>query len=359
MRLSRVGVGVVLAIGMGVGAADAHAQLPPEVEFRIGMYLQVESQYSSLGTPEEGRFDMGLNRARALLEMTVNEWIFARLEPDFGRNRARVRNGYIEFRFDDALNLRAGQFKKPFGLIQRTSSSVIPVIERPTTILGLASRVEVRGEPIELPDGRSLVADEQTLLDVMGFQGYSVGAVMEGTAGRLEYAGGVFEGPLDAPAELGLSGVSARAAYMVTFGLKVGGAVSHSRIRFEDEQHDGTVGSVEVQLSEPGFPGFGLLGEGVWGSGVGTGTDFSGVHVIGWVHRGVGGRVSGVEPLVRFSRGDPDTDGDDDAGTLLTAGLNIYFGDRNRLMLNWDVYSAQNDAIGTESALRAQAQVRF
>jgi hypothetical protein len=111
--------------------------------------------------------------------------------------------------------------------------------------------------------------------------------------------------------------------------------------------------------SDPGQSGPGLYAEGVFGRGVGTGTDIAGGQVMAWLHRTMSGRFTGVEPLVRASYGDPDVDLDDDGGLLLSAGINLYMGGRNRLMLNWDVYSAQDERIGTEGALRAQAQVRF
>ena len=98
----------------------------------------------------------------------------------------------------------------------------------------------------------------------------------------------------------------------------------------------------------------------MFGSGAGTGTNFAGTHAIVWWHGATArGRLKGIEPLVRASWGDPDTAGAEDSGTLLTAGVNAYFGGRNRLMLNWDVYAGANDDIGTESALRLQAQVLF
>lgn len=357
--MRHTGAGSALAIAVGaalLAARPAAAQLPENVNFEAGMYLQVQAQVSSLGTPEEGRTLMNLHRARVLLGMTIDEWISARFEPDFGEGRARARNAYVEFAFDDAARISIGQFKKPFGLIQRTSSSLIPVIQRPTEILGLPDRVAARTEPVALPDGEAVFGDEQTLLDAMGYQGYALGLTLAGTTGPIEYAAGVFEGPVETS---GRSGAAARASYMVFPGLRLGGAVSHSRIRFDDVERDGTAGAVELAWNEPGWPGFGVLGEVVRGRGVGTGTDFAGGHVIGWLHRGIGGRVSGIEPVVRVSWGDPDIDAADDAGTLLTAGLNIYFGGRNRFMIDWDVYASQNDAVGTESALRAQAQVRF
>lgn len=345
----------VVMAGLALSAATP-VRAQPEVRARLGAYLQVETQWSSLGTREDGNITTDLHRVRPRVDFEVGEWISGRIEPDFAGGRVRLRSAYIAFDLGGA-ELTFGQFKKPFGLIQLTSSSAIPVIERPTAIAGLNDRFD--GLPlVELPDGRSIVPDEQTILDLQAFQGYAVGAAVGGDAGRLSWQAGIFEGPVESTA-LGRSGVAGRATFAVVPDVRVGAGVSHSRLRFEDEERDGTAGSVEVAVGQPARPGFGVLSEGVFGSGAGTGTNFAGAHAIVWWHGATSGRITGVEPLARVSWGDPDTDGEEDAGMLFTAGVNLYMGGLNRLMLNWDVYRSSFDSIGTESALRVQAQVRF
>ena len=49
--------------------------------------------------------------------------------------------------------------------------------------------------------------------------------------------------------------------------------------------------------------------------------------------------LSLLEPLVRVSYGDPDTDAGGDHGWLLTPGVNVHFTGRNRLALNLDYWS--------------------
>lgn len=357
--MRRIGSAAVAAVLLaGVTATAARAQLPGEVTVNVGMYLQVESQYSTLGTAAEGRHRIQVNRARPIFELTLDDWITAELVPDFGKGDVRLRDAWIRFAFDDAANVRVGHFKKPFGLIERTSSSMLPVIQRGTEILGLRERIATRTGPVTLPDGTTLMGDPQAIMEAMNYLDFGMGVAVEGQTGRLEYVAGLFEGPAGSA---GRKGASARAALMVLPGLKLGAAVSHSQIRFveDEDERKGTAGSVEVAWNEPGWPGFGVLAEVMRGRGVGSGTDVAGGHVIGWLHRGIGGRVSGIEPVVRVSWGDPDTDAPDDGGTLVTAGFNVYFGGRNRLMFDVDVYSSQHDAVGTEAALRAVAQVRF
>ena len=351
---------VVWALALVSRTGVLRAQTPPDMQIRVGLYAQVHTEASSLGTAQDGRVFMEIQRARPRVELTLNDWVHAVVEPDFGQNRARLRNAYIGFDVTDAVTIRMGQFKKPFALIQRTSSSVVPLIQRGVRIAGLEERVETRGEPVTLPDGSALIADEQTLLDAFGYQGYAVGAALALTAGRLELEAGVFEGPTGG-AETGgrRGGAAARAAAVVASDVRIGTSLSHSRLAFAEEARDGTAGSVELAWSDPGKGGPGLYTEGVFGRGVGTGTDFAGGQMMAWLHLPVGGRFTGVEPLLRASYGDPDVDESDDGGLLFSAGVNLYMGGRNRLMVNWDVYTAQDERIGTEGALRAQAQVRF
>src|SRR5690606_39426924 len=74
-----------------------------------------------------------------------------------------------------------------------------------------------------------------------------------------------------------------------------------------------------------------------------TGAEFTGVQ--GWLAYRTGRiaeKLSGIEPLVRVSYGDTDA-GDAGAvvsgGTLITPGVNFYFGPLNRLMVNYDIWS--------------------
>jgi hypothetical protein len=361
--MRHTGLIVLAAIGglaLVWNPGSLRAQVPPDMQIRLGIYAQVHVEASSLGTTQDGRVFMELQRVRPRFELTLNDWVEAVVEPDFGQNRARLRNAFIAFEVTEAATIRVGQFKKPFGLIQRTSSSLVPVIQRGVRIAGLADRVETRGEPETLPGGAVLIADEQTMLDTFGYQGYAVGAAVAVRAGRLEFETGVFEGPTGSAEQGGRrGGAAARVGLLVAPGVRLGSALSHSRLAFGEELRDGTAGSVELAAGDPGQAGPGLLAEGVFGRGVGTGTDFAGGQVIAWLHRTMSGRFVGVEPLVRASYGDPDVDEDDDGGLLFSAGVNLYMGGRNRLMLDWDVYSAQDERIGTEGALRAQAQVRF
>ena len=69
-------------------------------------------------------------------------------------------------------------------------------------------------------------------------------------------------------------------------------------------------------------------------------------------------KAAGIEPMIRASWADPDTDTDDDGGLLLTPGLMLYFQGRNGLAANFDTYLPQNDA-DTEWSLKFQLFLYF
>jgi hypothetical protein len=70
-----------------------------------------------------------------------------------------------------------------------------------------------------------------------------------------------------------------------------------------------------------------------------------------------GERIVGVEPVARVSFGDPDTDAADNGGTLLTPGVMFYFGGRNKIGANLDIYSPQGG--DSEYSLKVQTYLYF
>ncbi|MDH3369454.1 MAG: hypothetical protein OEO17_16580, partial [Gemmatimonadota bacterium] len=67
--------------------------------------------------------------------------------------------------------------------------------------------------------------------------------------------------------------------------------------------------------------------------------------------------ISHVEPVGRVSWGDPDTDLADDDEWLFTPGFVVYFSGRNKIGVNFDVWSP--GAGSTETSLKVQAYLHF
>lgn len=138
----------------------------------IGGFVQANGEFGdapdSRWTSNDDRFL--LRRARLNLTATLANDFSAKIEADFGANslsagagaRAQLTDGYIQWSKYDFANVRAGQFKTPFGYEQLVSDTKILTIERslPSDRLTVSRQigVAVSGE----------VADKKL--------GYSVGA---------------------------------------------------------------------------------------------------------------------------------------------------------------------------------------
>jgi len=70
-----------------------------------------------------------------------------------------------------------------------------------------------------------------------------------------------------------------------------------------------------------------------------------------------GHRFAGVEPLLRFSFGDPDTGVANDGGVVVTPGLMLYVAGRTKIGLNLDVWSPQTG--NTEHSIKIQSYLYF
>ena len=69
--------------------------------------------------------------------------------------------------------------------------------------------------------------------------------------------------------------------------------------------------------------------------------------------------LEAIEPLFRVTWGDPNTDVDDDAGWGFTPGVQFFFYKRNKLALNWDIATWEEDGIRSENSFKAQVQFHF
>lgn len=360
---------VVLAL-TGAAAAPLAAQAPP---VRVDLTGRVHVQWSSTSLDESEAGDAAaasstfeMRRVRLAGRIRVGDWITALVEPDFAMSRLRLKSGWVALELDSALVLRAGQFKKPFSLIELTSSTQYPAIERGTRIRGLSQYLLLQADPPPPPDGTGLApADQQELLGAQLYSGRDIGAALEGRRGPLGWSVGLFNGAggdrQDHNDAKSLAGRVTWTAAAAGTPLRVGAGWSRREGQRPATGETRTGNAFEVDAELGGFRrGWWLLGEVAGGSNVASGGRFIGAH--GLVSRFVatgGERVEGVEPLVRVSYGDPDDGAAGDAGTLVTPGVNLYFFGRNRLMLNWDAYLPENDGAGMQHAARVQLNVHF
>lgn len=305
---------------------------------------------------------------RLAATLVIDDWITGMVEPDFALGRLQIRQAWMELGFHPAFGVRGGQWKKPFSLIQLTSSAQIPMIERNVRIRGLEDAL-AEGLPAgTLTEfrGSALPGEEQALLEVLGYDAYDLGAAVRGRMGGFGYEVGVFNGTgsdrrdeNDGKSLAGRATYTLPTSYPVTVG--VGGSRRDLLVDVEEvtvTEH-GTAWEADLEVGAYRRPGVWLLAEYAQGDNLVAG-DFRGSQAVATYYVPTGAaRIEGVEPVFRWSYGDPDTAIDGDAGMLFTPGLNLHFFGRNKLMLNWDVYVPEADELSSENALRAQMQLYF
>jgi len=386
--------GIVAAAALGAAAVARPAQGQVQLESgatTIGLSgrFQVQaisgscSDYDSSAPPstlcseDVPALDMFIRRARLTLDVTFNEWISGRFEPDFAEvDGVTLKDAYglLDLRpGDDRLEARIkiGHFKRPFDGFQMTSSTQILTIERDLDIPGVSGTT-------------ALSLDELTTRNHLSDR--DIGVMVDGaTAGdRFHFWLGVFNGSSDTDngdldTEKQFIG---RARYGFDLGehpLAVSGAVAVTDIPY--------LGADEA-LDARYFAAFELFAEvGGWGGGphVQTGIVFGKnalenelgeapdlavgdplASMLTWQAIGsykldVGDAffIEAIEPLIRITVADPNTDIDSNTVFGFTPGVQIFFGGRNKLALNYDFVSFGGDGVDSESSFKAQYQFHF
>lgn len=294
---------------------------------------RVQTQLNTTTVDSEPDAQLFLRRARIELDLEVSDLVSGRLQTDFAGERVSVKDAYLQLRLSPAFRVVAGKAYRPFGLLEQTSSIRILPIERGLSIRGVAD------------------VDEYRLINTLGYSDRDVGLQVAGAPSGaplgLSYAAGVFAGPQlpGRPANTSPFQLAARGVLEPVEGLRLGAGWSARAFSPADTVEARRGDAFEVDLEIGGFdPGVHFLGEVTTGDmDPFSGGEFFGAQ--GWLGfrtQPVSTWISAVEPILRVSYGDFDDAGQDrSGGTLLTPGINVYFGGYNRVMFNYDVWSPQ------------------
>lgn len=338
-------IGIALALPMG-----AAGQIPVVATEDVGISLtgRLQPQFNT-SSADTVASTFEFRRARIGVDVVIDEWIEGRVEWNFAHT-ARLEDGYVNLALDPMLELQVGQFKKPFSRLELTSSSRIVPIEFGLRIRGVESN-----------------AEHYLLLEENVYLGREIGAQVHGQLGPVGYALGAFNGsdqnnrdtndgksfagrlnlkPFDAPFEIG-AGASYRDVLLVDSldqSFTEEGVAIEADLQWGAFRRAGPYVLLEVMQAENFETGDPMIG---------------GAGILAWFVPLEANRIEGIEPLFRGSYGDPSTDFEDNAGILMTPGLNLYFHGRNRLMVNWDYFMPELEAADPESAIRAQLQLFF
>ncbi|HEX7240767.1 MAG TPA: porin [Longimicrobiaceae bacterium] len=347
-------LGLALSLAVAGGAAAQQPVVFRSNALEVSVNGRVQTQLNTTTVETEPAAEIALRRVRLEATVKVNEWVTGKIQPDFAGSRVTLKDAWVKFAFAPGLQLLAGQAHRPFGTIVQTSSARILPVERGARIRGLSGAL----------DHHNLIVD-------LGYADRDVGIQLLSDPERVfSYAAGVFNGPARAQAaELDSYQLAARAAFRPAKRLKVGASYSgRDFVVTEGEPEEsrrllwGNAVALDVEYGAYA-PGLHLVGELSYGD-YNPSVDARFLGAQGWLgYRtgALGRRLTAAEPVLRVSHGDPSANGkgdEDGGGTLVTPGLNFYFGPLNRIMLNYDLWLP--DAGGDrEGSFKAQFQVAF
>lgn len=368
-------------------AAQETALRAGAAEVRVGGQLQFQALASSCTgfPPAEGSacteqapgLDWYIRRMRLSLDVRVNDRIEARVQPEFGQadglDAFVLRDAYGRLRLNPAARLTIGNFKRPFDGFQLTSSSRTLTIERDVDIPGVPG-----------PVAGSL--DELT--SRLGLSDRDLGVMVDGATadGRARYWIGAFNGNgpeanRDVNTEKQFVGrVEVRlGGDALPLAVAVAGALTDVPFTHPAGRRDATyfgAGELWAELGSFG-PGPHVQAGLVFGGNplqtpAGGAPDFAADDEMArmWAFQAIGGYrvavaegwnewIEAVQPVFRVTRADPNTPLGGDENWGLTPGVQLFFHERNKLAVNWDVALFDAEGAGVEHSLKAQLQVHF
>jgi hypothetical protein len=348
----------LLFVGLALFATSATAQVELEsgaAKIKITGRLQPIYEYSS--SAEELSSIFLIRRARITMEITINDWIRGKIQPDYStgfglENGLRLKDAYIDFVFSEPFRIRMGQFKRPFDMFELTSSTQILVIERTGFVRGVDDCA-----------GVGSICSYSRMTEKLGFADRDVGFEIGGMiAGHWVWSASMTNGAIfeDIVTFTDVSGADSLVfSDGKSFGgrleyrgsdLKIGGNVAahdYSNAVREDVVEYGLGYGVDLDWGSYSRPGLHVK------AGVTAGDNWkvldptTGDPATFWTTQGIlayrfgitdNRYLESIEVVGRASYTDPDTDVSDNEGLLLTPGLVTYFLGRNKAAINVDIY---------------------
>ncbi|MGE0161183.1 MAG: porin [Gemmatimonadales bacterium] len=310
----------------------------------IGGRFNPQFAWSSVGAAEN---DFFIRRARLTFNLTVNDFIDARIEPDFAGTTS-LRDAWVRFNFSDAFTLAAGQFKRGFDIFTLSSSVDLSLIERDGRVEGLSTC-----------SGVGSVCSFGRFMESLQYADRDMGLRVEGASERVSYIVTLTNGTgLNSADENDTKSAAGRLTVALTDDVRLTSQLSlHDYV---DADGDATAiafgGDVEVGTWRDGMHlQAGLVTGDNWmilDPSLDPASFLAMQGVVTYYMPMDGTRLIGVEPLARVSWADPDTDSDDDAGIVFTPGLMFYLVGRTKIGANLDIYSPQTGS--QETSLKIQ-----
>lgn len=351
-------LGRTLAIGVLVLLSAPHtASGQTEIRARSATLTvggRLHAQASASSAEEAVSFDTFLRRARVFVGIEINDFLDARILPDFAGGKTALQDAYVRLNFDPAFRVSMGQFKRASEVFELDSSTRLAIIERDGRVAGVDDCTGVAG-----------VCSFSRMMEKLEYSGRDTGVRIDGAVGRFSYVATATNGTgINVKDENAGKSYAARAQVEVAEGVAVGGFLGF---------HDYLDGTGDTEYATA----FGAdLNWGGWTDGPHLQAAIAGGD--NWKELGAAGdpvtfvtgqavltyyvpldseRWSGIEPLGRISFADPDTDTDEDAAWIFTPGLSLFISGRNKIGTNLDIYVP--DTGGTEVSFKLQTFLYF
>lgn len=351
VRLFLFAAAVVAASAAPRGSAAQMAVTGREATLEIGGRLHTQYSASSIEAADN---DLFIRRARIRADATIDDWITAVVMTDFAPGQATLQDVFVRFELSEALSVSVGQLKRAFDLFELHSSTDLSLIERTGAIEGLSTC-----------SGVGSICSYSRFTEELQYAGRDQGVRVEGTSGSLSYMISATNGTgIGFSDENDLKSFSGRVTLASSEMLRASAELAfHDYVGPADENATAVAWGGDVEY---GTWRDGLLLQG--GVVVGDNWELLDVDdeplsfvtfqgVASFYRPLTGDRIVGIEPLARLSYGDPNTDGDDDGGLLFTPGVMAYFGGRNKVGANIDVWSPQTG--DTDWSLKLQTFLYF
>ncbi len=346
MRHRRIFLTLLLAMFAVPDVAESQFEISSRASsIQIGGRAHAQYAASSVGSVNN---DFFLRRVRLIADISLNDFIAARVQPDFARGKIALQDVYVRLGFSSKFRVSVGQFKRAFDIFELSSSTDLSIIERDARVEGASGCAGVSG-----------ICSYSRLIQKLKYSERDQGIKIDGSLGRTSYQFTLTNGTgINVSDENDAKSYSGRlslaASDKVTFSAQLG-------------VHDYLYPSVHMRTERGAHT---KTARGVaWGADVEFGTWRDGSHIQASVIRGdnwksldshnneatflttqivasyyseKSGRLAGIEPLLRLSFGDPDTALGENAGTVVTPGLMFYLHGKSKIGANLDVYSPES-----------------
>ncbi|MGD2136446.1 MAG: porin, partial [Gemmatimonadales bacterium] len=352
--------GLMLAVlALGATAQAGHAQV--EITSKattIKLTGRAHTQFDHTSVDGAPSSTFTLRRARIVAEVTVNDFVFGKVEPEYGRGNVNLRDAYLRLTFSPSLRATIGQFKRPFDAFQLRTSTQILMIERDGPIRG-----------VDTCAGVGSVCSLSRFTSRLEYSERDIGIMVHGAVGTtpFTYYAAVQNGRGDNHRvdENGTKSFTGRLEYGVD-GLRIGahvGAHDYPNDSTGTDEYAVAFGA-DVDWGEYERPGPHVQAGFVYGDNwrnltTPEPTTFVAAQAAATYRFPVRDNpfVYAVGPVARVSWGDPDRGVGSDDGWLFTPGVAAFFTGRNKVAANVDIWVP---AVGdTQYSLKVQTYMHF